>query len=686
LLESTDPDIVALLDEVAAGAAGPWLRPIRASLPAPGSPLIWTLRHRTLSGSSHGRAIIHAVAATPGGELAVSGSSDGSLNIWDLTSGALLRSFQGHSEAVNALVAPDGHRAISASRDGTIKCWDLQRGIEARPPISADGSVNSLALSPDGTYVVSNSENGAIRVWNHWSGAKVATLQAHRRVNCVAASTDATWILAGCDDGSVLLWNRTRPKKPRTLRKPDVSESVSAVALSADGRRAIAEMVFSVLVWDFEQSATPRWFSHHANHAGRAFAVTQDWTTLVNATDTVVFVWDLQKRRERASLRAHTAVVDAAAVTRDGRHAVTGGYDGTVRFWRLAQSEHPSPVTHTTEVAAVGLGRQSPLAVSAGKGGGLQVWDLAHGAARHRLEPTPPVVSVLTVSPDGTTAVSGEILDLTAWDIESGKALWTVRAHTTPVFHLAISPDGRFAVSSGGADLTVTDIRTGSRQWSVEVSGSVGVTADSRFAICGEWGFAGSGGTMWVWDLEHGAAIRRLRAHRQGVTALVASGTTLVSGSYDETLIAWNTERWTKRRRIRAFVPNAMTIAGGRLAAGSHGGDLRVWDLESFDEYARLPAHTDAVTGLVADSTGRRLFSASKDRRICCWDLDNGSLIATFVADGAITSIGYSDHHETIIAGDSLGRVHCLRLAAWRAGPSAPLPPTSLSNRRSAIR
>jgi WD40 repeat protein len=86
---------------------------------------------------------VRAVAVTPDGRQALSGSPDGTLRLWDLASGQALHTFTGHSEEVWAIaVTPDGRTLVSGGVDGTVRVWRLPAGLLGpdAPPLTPDPS------------------------------------------------------------------------------------------------------------------------------------------------------------------------------------------------------------------------------------------------------------------------------------------------------------------------------------------------------------------------------------------------------------------------------------------------------------------------------------------------------------------------------------------------------------------
>jgi hypothetical protein len=118
---------------------GPGLGQIR--LPVRQGALAWPFRrrgrHRPLVGSDHGPMRIltdhansvTAVAITPDGQRAVSGSRTGAVRAWVLATGRCLHALTGHTTQINDVaLSADGHHAPSGSEDEALRWWDLDEG------------------------------------------------------------------------------------------------------------------------------------------------------------------------------------------------------------------------------------------------------------------------------------------------------------------------------------------------------------------------------------------------------------------------------------------------------------------------------------------------------------------------------------------------------------------------------
>ncbi|MBM3500950.1 MAG: NACHT domain-containing protein, partial [Armatimonadetes bacterium] len=129
------------LIEASAHHNQPWLRHLHRRPDTPSACL------QVLQGHASG---VSAVALTPDGQRAVTGSWDNTVRVWDLNTGTCLRTLQGHTSGVLAVaLTPDGQRAVTGSYDNTVRVWDLGSGVEVAC-FAAEGWVWACAVGPGG--------------------------------------------------------------------------------------------------------------------------------------------------------------------------------------------------------------------------------------------------------------------------------------------------------------------------------------------------------------------------------------------------------------------------------------------------------------------------------------------------------------------------------------------------------
>jgi len=157
---ATAPDInqsliiQGLLEQAKQWKQSPCLRPLTPSLTSPGGALL-----RTLEGHSDS---VKAVAVTPDGLQAISGSRDNTLKVWNLATGELRHTLQGHSGSVKAVaVTPDGLQAISSSWDNTLKVWNLATG-KVIASFTGEYPLSCCAVAPDGVTIVAGEQSGRV--------------------------------------------------------------------------------------------------------------------------------------------------------------------------------------------------------------------------------------------------------------------------------------------------------------------------------------------------------------------------------------------------------------------------------------------------------------------------------------------------------------------------------------------
>ena len=329
-----------------------------------------------------------------------------------------------------------------------------------------------------------------------------------------------------------------------------------------------------------------------APQAGTAPAHTAS-TTAPGATGGARLLW---------TLAGHTASPVSLAVSRDGARALSGGGhgDGTVRVWDIAGGQ---PVTRFTghgtasDILTVAFTPDGAAAISAAgpEDDSLRVWDVASGAERTQLSGD---IGMLfrAISEDATLAVAQEMTaegrskGFSLWRLDEGRRIVGVDApdHASA---LTIAPDGK-TVLTGGGD-----------------------------------------GSLTLWKAS-GEKIRSFVAHGPGTTiravAFARGGRLLVTSADGagasgtapaRAVILWDPETGVAFRTIRNATHFALADDGRTLAVAGDATSIRVVDVITARELARLDGHEGGVTALAFAPGGTRLVSTGADRTVRVWAL-----------------------------------------------------------------
>jgi len=362
-----------------------------------------------------------------------------------------------------------------------------------------------------------------------------------------------------------------------------------------------------------------------------AISVTSDGKRAVSGSDDKTLrVWDLETGYALLKLEGHTDRVTAISVTSDGKRAVSGSDDKTLRVWDLETGDALLKRGHPSWVKAVSVTSDGKRVVSGSSDETLRVWDLKTGYALLKLEGHKGLVTALSVTSDGKRVVSGSSdATLRVWDLETGYALLKLEGHKGWVTALSVTSDGKRVVSgSDDSTLRVWDLETGYALLKLEGHTSsvwaVSVTSDGKRAVSGS-----DDKTLRVWNLETGDALLKLEGHTGPVRAVSVTSDEkrAVSGSDDKTLRVWNLETGDALLKLDGHTGPVTAISvtsdGKRAVSVSDDNTLRVWNLETGDALLKR-GHPSWVTAVSVTSDGKRVVSGSYDYTLRVWDLETG--------------------------------------------------------------
>ncbi|CDF38850.1 WD40-repeat containing protein [Chondrus crispus] len=199
-------------------------------------------------------------------------------------------------------------------------------------------------------------------------------------------------------------------------------------------------------------------------------------------------------------------------VSMSKRYAVIGYGDGTLQFWSVSEKKILWTICgHESWVCSVAMSGDGKRAVSGSWDRSVRVWDVDTGLQiGDALTGHTGGVYSVAMSGDGKRAVSGSHdKSVRVWDVDTGLQIGdALTGHTGVVYSVAMSGDGKRAVSgSYDKSVRIWDVDTG-LQIGDALTGhtdgvaSVGMSGDGKRAVS-----RSSDGGVRVWDVEKGSSV-----------------------------------------------------------------------------------------------------------------------------------------------------------------------------------
>ena len=277
---------------------------------------------------------VRAIAVTPDGRNAVSGSFDQSAIVWSLDDGAARQVLRFHDGAVNAVAVLREGAFLTGGEDGRIALWRVGASAPERVIEAHKGPIVALAVSADAALVASASWDGTARV-TPLAGGTARALEGHQgNVNGVAFVPGGGVVTAGYD-ATLRIWPADPDGAPLVRTLP---AALNAVAVAPDGDIVVAGADGAVRM--LRPDGTERAAVQVSPSPAIAIAVSQDGTRIAAATIAgAVAVIERASARIAFNLVGPGLPVWSVAFRPDGSELVTGGGDRMVRRWSAATGE-----------------------------------------------------------------------------------------------------------------------------------------------------------------------------------------------------------------------------------------------------------------------------------------------------------------------------------------------------------
>jgi WD40 repeat protein len=389
----------------------------------------------------------HAVSA--GGDACVGGSKDYALRLWDLTTGHCLRSMAGHARPVTALALRPGTRQMmSASGDGTLRLWDLKSGevIRTFPSDSQDLAVVCWVGSG---LILSGDASGSSKLWQATTGRCLLTLSGQNDVQALAVSADGRRAISGGRDRAVKVWRLV----------PDLTSPIHISRVMASEQARQASQVYAQSLTQARQALG----EGETVTAARLVRLARTQPGYNRRPEAMQLWGQLYLRLRRKSLNAaweektltgHRASVTVARLSPDGRLALSGSTDHTLRLWTVPEGELLRTLKgHRGKVTSLCFSADGRYILSAGKEGVLRLWEVDSGQCVQTCKVNNEEVRASCLTADNRFALSvSRVGTLRWWDMQGGHCLRSLTAHDVGGSALCLEEREEYALTGAARE------------------------------------------------------------------------------------------------------------------------------------------------------------------------------------------------------------------------------------------
>jgi WD40 repeat protein len=511
----------------------------------------------------------------------------------------------------------------------------------------------------------------------------------HREMFDIRYSEDGQSVVTGTDQGSILIWDVEQQQIVTTIA-PDDGWRYGMFDLSPDGR-SIATLRIdpqgigqSIRLLDMTTLQVIRDIpipnpTHGVVTARLAFSPDGQLLVVARASrpgsvrpsdSGHILVWNVASGEQVIDpIRAHGRGVWAVDFNPDGTVLLTGGVDGSIRFWDTTTWE---PVGKALWADGwLDVAQFSPdgrYVAAAGLHGSVDVWDLdGITEVRKRSFDEPTEVFSLAFSSDSTllvtTSESGlvNLLDLTGEHLERRP----LAEHAGFVAAVAFSPVGHQFVSVGfGGVIAIWDATTPSRlATTTNVPDMFGLNHNGTFSVNAD------GGEFYIGSTSSGEVISTLKTNAwSGWPALSQSGerVALIQG-YGPVSI-FNTTTGEMIGALSIDLSTQISTAAfsqddALIATGTQDGQISLWDGHTLERIGDLPnPHDSSVSYLLFDAEGTTLLSAGMDGQVQVWDTRERARNGFVRAGQPLTTVTFDPTKRLIAASGGGGAVYIWNL------------------------
>lgn len=329
---------------------------------------------------------------------------------------------------------------------------------------SHKGSVFCVSLDPvSNTMAVTGGEDDKAYVWNVSDGEILFECTGHKdSVTCAVFSHDSSLVATGDMSGMIKVWKVETKEEIWSFEVGDLEwlewHPCAPVLLAGTDEG-------NVWMWKVP-AGDCKTFQSAACQATSGKVLPDGKRAVVGYEDGSIRVWDLKQGNAIHIIKGqdgHQGALTCLACNKDGSLVLTGSVDGGAKLINTSTGKvlgafavegiakgSKDGEEENNSVESVGFCNILPLIAVAYLDGTLAIYDLSSQVLRHRCQHEAGIVHLQWE--EASSVVSTCSLDgaLRLWDARSGNMVSEYRGHTAEILDFTINREGTMAVTASG--------------------------------------------------------------------------------------------------------------------------------------------------------------------------------------------------------------------------------------------
>jgi len=290
---------------------------------------------RTLS--EEGAEFDHLTFTPEGDYLVTASYGDYTVRVWDTRSWAQLSTMKMSDRPTGVAASPRGDLFVTGDVYSNLTFWSIDGG-SADAPLSVPANAGkhlAVAISGNGKLLATVSWDQQLSLWSLDSREPLQRVETKLKWRCVAFSPAGPVLAAGAATNKFALWDlRTGKGEVLTVPKVHPESDVSEISFSPDGEFILTgHGDSSISVWTVREKKLLRNF--YVQDAGTTtVAFSPDGKVFATGhTNKHIYIWETETGTRLAVLKRHDAAINRLAFSPDGARLASTGEDNSLIIW-----------------------------------------------------------------------------------------------------------------------------------------------------------------------------------------------------------------------------------------------------------------------------------------------------------------------------------------------------------------